>query len=178
MPSPAARGSLGGSSGSSSQANGSGCQPSSLPGYTCSVQLSKNAGSSSQANGSGCQPSSLPGYTCSVQLSKNAFTRSMGMGHVPIDASAPTTIIWAYSPDASIDFVKGTSTAGQGSSTAAYIAHGVLLALAFALLMPLAILLARLLLADRPHGALLNLNSGRTCGRWGFSCTGGFSCRL
>ncbi|GJP83524.1 hypothetical protein CLOP_g13667 [Closterium sp. NIES-67] len=26
------------------------------------------------ANGSGCQPSSLPGYTCSVQLSKNAYT--------------------------------------------------------------------------------------------------------
>ncbi|GJP29531.1 hypothetical protein CLOM_g17049 [Closterium sp. NIES-68] len=116
------------------------------------------------------------GYTTMV------FTRSMGTGHVPIDASAPTTIIWAYSPDgstalayhasnfgsASIDFVKGTSTAGQGSSTAAYIAHGVLLALAFALLMPLAILLARLLLADRPHGALLNLNSGKDLRPLGF----------
>ncbi|CAI5470769.1 unnamed protein product [Closterium sp. Yama58-4] len=59
---------------------------------------------------------------------------------------------------ASIDFIKGTTTAGEGSSTAAYIAHGALLSIAFALLMPLAILLARLLLADRPDGAPLNLN--------------------
>ncbi|CAI5470768.1 unnamed protein product, partial [Closterium sp. Yama58-4] len=100
------------------------------------------------------------------------FTRSMGTGHVPINAFGPTTIIWAYSPDgsttladhrsnygsASIDFVKGTVSGGHGSSTAAYIAHGALLSIAFALLMPLAILLARLLLADRPDGAPLNLN--------------------
>ncbi|CAI7798884.1 unnamed protein product [Closterium sp. NIES-53] len=100
------------------------------------------------------------------------FTRTMGTGYVPINAFGPTTIIWAYSPDgsttladhrsnygsASIDFVKGTVSGGHGSSTAAYIAHGALLSIAFALLMPLAILLARLLLADRPDGAPLNLN--------------------
>ncbi|GJP57919.1 hypothetical protein CLOP_g5510 [Closterium sp. NIES-67] len=34
--------------------------------------------------------------------------------------------------------------------------------------MPLAILLARLLLADRPHGALLNLNSGKDLRPLGF----------
>ncbi|CAI5967939.1 unnamed protein product [Closterium sp. NIES-64] len=97
------------------------------------------------------------------------FTRSMGTGHVPINPHGPTTIIWAYSPDgsttlafhssnygsASIDFIKGTTTAGEGSSTAAYIAHGALLSITFALLMPLAILLARLLLADRPDSTLL-----------------------
>ncbi|CAI5494445.1 unnamed protein product [Closterium sp. Naga37s-1] len=100
------------------------------------------------------------------------FTRTMGTGYVPINAFGPTTIIWAYSPDgsttladhrsnygsASIDFVKGTVSGGHGSSTAAYIAHGALLSIAFALLMPLAILLARLLLADRPDSAPLNLN--------------------
>ncbi|CAI7774419.1 unnamed protein product [Closterium sp. NIES-54] len=81
------------------------------------------------------------------------FTRTMGTGYVPINAFGPTTIIWAYSPDGS------TTLADHRSNyTAAYIAHGALLSIAFALLMPLAILLARLLLADRPDGAPLNLN--------------------
>ncbi|GJP29528.1 hypothetical protein CLOM_g17047 [Closterium sp. NIES-68] len=228
--------STGSSAGSSSQFNGSPSQPSSLPGYTWSVQLSKNAyvlhwavnrdntvsmaaqvatsgyigvgfskdGKMSNsdaaignlppgtlANGAAVGPYYMGGHDLeSVQptalwsVSNTSvttadgytimrFTRSMGMGQVPINAFGPNTIIWAYSPDgstaladhrsnygtATIDFVKGTVSAGHGSSTAAYIAHGVLLALAFALLMPLAILLARLLLADRPHGALLNPNS-------------------
>ncbi|CAI5509605.1 unnamed protein product [Closterium sp. Naga37s-1] len=92
------------------------------------------------------------------------FTRPMAGGSYPINTNGPTTVIWAYSADGSqtlanhgpncgsaqIDFISGSavSTSSSSSSTA-FIIHGWLLGIAFGILMPAAILISRIFLADK-----------------------------
>ncbi|GJP79681.1 hypothetical protein CLOP_g9882, partial [Closterium sp. NIES-67] len=99
------------------------------------------------------------------------FARSMADGEFPLGgtdggASSSSNIIWAYSLDnsqqladhglnagsATINFVTGASEVGEWSSGGAtlYSIHAWMLAVAFGVLMPAAILISRLFLADKP----------------------------
>ncbi|CAI5478354.1 unnamed protein product [Closterium sp. Yama58-4] len=92
------------------------------------------------------------------------FTRPMAGGSYPINTNGPTTIIWAYSADGSqtlanhgpncgsaqIDFISGSAVStSSSSSSVAFIIHGWLLGIAFGILMPAAILISRIFLADK-----------------------------
>ncbi|CAI5991292.1 unnamed protein product [Closterium sp. NIES-65] len=92
------------------------------------------------------------------------FTRPMAGGSYPINTNGPTTVIWAYSADGSqtlanhgpncgsaqIDFISGSSVStSSSSSSTAFIIHGWLLGIAFGILMPAAILISRIFLADK-----------------------------
>ncbi|CAI7925001.1 unnamed protein product, partial [Closterium sp. NIES-53] len=94
------------------------------------------------------------------------FERSTTDGTAPINAEGSTTVIWSFSDQpslsfhgsncgsASVNFVNTTaapvSSSSNSSKQAVLLAHGIMLALAYALLMPLGVLLARLFLYDRP----------------------------
>eukprot|EP00475_Leptophrys_vorax_P026473 TRINITY_DN3737_c0_g2_i2.p1 TRINITY_DN3737_c0_g2~~TRINITY_DN3737_c0_g2_i2.p1 ORF type:complete len:622 (+),score=22.69 TRINITY_DN3737_c0_g2_i2:503-2368(+) len=93
------------------------------------------------------------------------FTRTLTDGKVPINQNGPTTVLWAYDAagnkalgyhgpnrgSASIDFISGSATASSSSapSSTAYIIHGWLLTIAFGILMPAAVIISRIFLADK-----------------------------
>ncbi|GJP40702.1 hypothetical protein CLOM_g357 [Closterium sp. NIES-68] len=95
-----------------------------------------------------------------------AFERPLSVGSVPISTNGATTVLWAYSRSNSqeledhgsnegsirIDFVSGTIEGGKSKSSAAtlYAAHGWILTVAFGILMPAAMLISRIFLADKP----------------------------
>ncbi|GJP29831.1 hypothetical protein CLOM_g19924, partial [Closterium sp. NIES-68] len=92
------------------------------------------------------------------------FERSMTDGEFPMGGTS--TVLWAYSRDnsqqladhgpnagsATINFVTGASEVGESSSGGAtlYSIHAWMLTVAFGVLMPAAILISRLFLADKP----------------------------
>ncbi|CAI5503629.1 unnamed protein product [Closterium sp. Naga37s-1] len=91
------------------------------------------------------------------------FERSMNDGDFPVSSSR---VLWAYARDnsqqladhgpnagsATINFATGASEVGEGSTESAtlYTVHAWLLTVAFGMLMPSAILISRLFLADKP----------------------------
>ncbi|CAI5979114.1 unnamed protein product [Closterium sp. NIES-65] len=93
------------------------------------------------------------------------FTRQLSVGSFPINANGVTKVIWAYSADgsqslanhmtnrgsASIDFISGSTTVSSTAppSTTLLVVHAWLLGIAFGILMPAAILISRIFLADK-----------------------------
>ncbi|CAI7844350.1 unnamed protein product [Closterium sp. NIES-53] len=93
------------------------------------------------------------------------FTRQLAVGSFPINANGVTKVIWAYSADgsqslanhmtnrgsASIDFISGSTTVSSTAppSTTLLVVHAWLLGIAFGILMPAAILISRIFLADK-----------------------------
>ncbi|GJP41642.1 hypothetical protein CLOM_g1286 [Closterium sp. NIES-68] len=109
------------------------------------------------------------------------FEREMASGRVPLFLSSPAHIIWAYSDSnsqelkfhganrgsADVAYNNGTTTitttpapSAYGNS-ASFIAHGFFMAFAFAIIMPSAIIIARMFLAaDQISDPLLRSTTG------------------
>ncbi|CAI5979107.1 unnamed protein product, partial [Closterium sp. NIES-65] len=69
---------------------------------------------------------------------------------IPHPSPIPSCFLTSYSGSAQIDFISGSSVStSSSSSSTAFIIHGWLLGIAFGILMPAAILISRIFLADK-----------------------------